>query len=113
MAGLDVRIAEGRLRTTVWVGGVLGRETAPDLAAALRDATRREPRQVVVSCRAVTAVTDAAGLAPLVAAANEMRHRGGRLWLAGRSRPVDEAVRRAGGFDVVETGTPLDELVSR
>lgn len=111
-AELATRVVEGRLRTTVYLDGELGHRTAAALRDALRDACGRAPRNVVVECTSVTAVTDVAGLAPLVAAVHDVRSRDGRLWLADPAGPVAEALRRAHLARIVDTGTPLAELVT-
>lgn len=112
-ADLATRVVEGRLRTTVYLDGELGHRTASALRDALRDACDRAPRNVVVDCSCVTAVTDVAGLAPVVAAIHDVQRRGGRLWLADPTGAVAEGLRRVHLARLVDTGTPLVELVTR
>jgi anti-anti-sigma factor len=111
-AELATRVVEGRLRTTVYLDGELGHRTASALRDALHEAAGRSPRNVVVDCSCVTAVTDVAGLAPVVAAMHDVHRRGGRLWLADPIGPVADALVRARLVRVVDTGTPLAELVT-
>ncbi|HWL35529.1 MAG TPA: STAS domain-containing protein [Frankiaceae bacterium] len=111
-AELTTRVVEGRLRTTLYLDGELCHRTAAVLRDALRDACDRAPRNVVVDCAGVTAVTDVAGLAPVVAAMHDAHRRDGRLWLADPAGPVVDGLRRAHLARVVDTGTPLAELVT-
>lgn len=109
---LATRVLEGRLRTTVVLYGTLDMDTADTLRDALRDAVGRTPREIVIDCACLTSVEPrAAVVAPFAAAARTMRTRNGRVWIAGDSGVVHDALHRVRAGVVRHEGTNLVELV--